>query len=97
MGFLENCVFLKILVSLLFEPRERELLTLRQFLMRSSAASQIFRKITHTVGGGAFQAPPWKNRAAKRIKTRQQNIKRLDIEVIATVDMLYGRKVLQSF
>lgn len=44
-----------------------------------------------------FQDTPCKNKAAKIIKTKQENIKCLDIEVIATVDMLYGRKVLQSF
>lgn len=44
-----------------------------------------------------FQAAPSKQKAAQIIKTRQENIKRLDIEVIATVDMLYGQKVLWSF
>lgn len=35
--------------------------------------------------------------AAKIIKIRQEYIKRLDIEVIANADMLYGRRILQSF
>lgn len=49
------------------------------------------------MGGVLFRLHPGRIGQQKRIKTRQQNIKRLDIEVIATVDMLYGRKVLQSF